>query len=93
MCVRRGALGRLVAEPLARQLAQHEGEFLGGEMRDNFGARLSLGRLSPQGAMMMWDSPAIGVALPRNKRGRGVTLSAESLPGAKKSSFLHAERS
>lgn len=55
-------------------------EFLGGEMRDNFGARLSLGRLSPQGAMMMWDSPAIGVALPRNKRGRGVTLSAESLP-------------
>ncbi len=55
-------------------------EFLGGEMRDNFGARLSLGRLSPQGAMMMWDSPAIGVALPRNRRGRGVTLSAESLP-------------
>lgn len=55
-------------------------EFLGGEMRDNFGARLSLGRLSPQGAMMMWDSPAIGVALPRNKRGRGVTLSGESLP-------------
>src|SRR3546814_11108779 len=30
--------------------------------------------------MMMWDSPAIGVALPRNKRGRGVTLSADSLP-------------
>jgi hypothetical protein len=30
--------------------------------------------------MMMCDSPAIGVALPRNKRGRGVTLSAESLP-------------
>lgn len=55
-------------------------EFLGGEMRDNFGARLSLGRLSPQGAMMMWDSPAIGVALPRNKRGRGVTLNAESVP-------------
>ena len=55
-------------------------EFLGGEMRDNFGARLSLGRLSPQGAIMMWDSPAVGVALPRNKRGRGVTLNAESLP-------------
>ncbi|HQE47549.1 MAG TPA: FtsK/SpoIIIE domain-containing protein [Rhodoglobus sp.] len=55
-------------------------EFLGGEMRDNFGARLSLGRLSPQGAMMMWDSPAIGVAIPRNRRGRGVTLNADSLP-------------
>lgn len=57
-----------------------DAEFLGGEMRDNFGARLSLGRLSPQGAMMMWDSPAIGVAIPRNKRGRGVTLNSESLP-------------
>lgn len=57
-----------------------DAEFLGGEMRDNFGARLSLGRLSPQGAMMMWDSPAIGVAIPRNKRGRGVTLNADSLP-------------
>lgn len=33
-------------------------EFLGGEMRDNFGARLSLGRLSPQGAMMMWAAGA-----------------------------------
>lgn len=55
-------------------------EFLGGEMRDNFGARVSFGRLSPQGANMMWDSFAIGVAIPRNKRGRGVTLSAESVP-------------
>lgn len=55
-------------------------EFLGGEMRDNFGARVSFGRLSPQGANMMWDSFAIGVAIPRNKRGRGVTLNAESSP-------------
>ena len=54
--------------------------FLGGEMRDNFGARLSLGRLSPQGANMMWDSFGIGVAVPRNKRGRGVTLNDESNP-------------
>lgn len=55
-------------------------EFLGGEMRDNFGARVSFGRLSPQGANMMWDSFAVGVAIPRNKRGRGVTLSGESVP-------------
>lgn len=55
-------------------------EFLGGEMRDNFGARVSFGRLSPQGANMMWDSFAVGVAIPRNKRGRGVTLNSESLP-------------
>lgn len=57
-----------------------DAEFLTGEMRDNFGARLSLSRLSPQGAIMMWDSPAIGVALPRNKPGRGVTLNASSNP-------------
>lgn len=55
-------------------------EFLGGEMRDNFGARVSFGRLSPQGANMMWDSFAIGVAIPRNKRGRGVTLNSQSTP-------------
>lgn len=54
--------------------------FLGGEMRDNFGARLSLGRLSPQGAMMMWDSAAVGVAIPRNQRGRGVALDDDSNP-------------
>jgi S-DNA-T family DNA segregation ATPase FtsK/SpoIIIE len=55
-------------------------EFLGGEMRDNFGARVSFGRLSPQGANMMWDSFAVGVAIPRNKRGRGVTLNSQSNP-------------
>ncbi len=55
-------------------------DFLGGEMRDNFGARLSLGRLSPQGANMMWDSFAVGVAIPRNQRGRGVALNGESVP-------------
>lgn len=57
-----------------------DADFLGGEMRDNFGARLSLGRLSPQGANMMWDSFAVGVAIPRNQRGRGVALDAESNP-------------
>lgn len=57
-----------------------DAEFLGGEMRDNFGARFSLGRLSPQGANMMWDSFTIGVAMPRNVRGRGVTLDEHSNP-------------
>lgn len=47
-----------------------DAEFLGGEMRDNFRARLSLGRLSPQGAQMMWEAPFIGVAVPA-VRGRG----------------------
>lgn len=49
--------------------------FLTGEMRDNFAARISLGPLSPQGAMMMWEAPHIGVAVPRIA-GRGTALDA-----------------
>lgn len=41
-----------------------------GEMRDNFGQRISMGRLSPQGAMMMWENPSTGVTLPRSCIGR-----------------------
>lgn len=42
----------------------------GGEMRDNLGQRVSMGRLSPQGAVMMWENPATGVSLPRFCIGR-----------------------
>jgi S-DNA-T family DNA segregation ATPase FtsK/SpoIIIE len=49
-------------------------------MRDNFGARVSTGRLSPQGAMMMWDSAAIGVSIPRTARGRAICLNNHSRP-------------
>lgn len=48
--------------------------FGGGEMRDNFRMRISMGRLSPQGAMMMWDSPTIGTTIPRGCRGRATTI-------------------
>jgi len=54
-----------------------DAEFLGGEMRDNFRARLSLGRLSPQGAQMMWEAPFIGVAVPA-VRGRGTAAAGPS---------------
>ena len=57
-------------------------EFIGGEMRDNFGARVAMGRLSPQGAMMMWDSAAIGTAVPRHIKGRGTALNASGVPVA-----------
>ncbi|GAA1746001.1 FtsK/SpoIIIE domain-containing protein [Microbacterium paludicola] len=73
-------LARSAKIHLVLGLQRPDVEFVGGEMRDNFGARYSLGRLSPQGANMMWDSFAVGVAIPRNKQGRGVTLNAESLP-------------
>lgn len=54
--------------------------FLTGEMRDNFGQRISFGRLSPQGAMMMWDSVVTGVSLPRGKPGRAIAMNEASVP-------------
>lgn len=57
-----------------------DAEFLGGEMRDNFATRMSLGRLSPQGAMMMWEAAYIGVAVPRGKPGRGTAVDDNDSP-------------
>ena len=51
-----------------------------GDMRDNFSMRISMGRLSPQGALMMWQSPAIGTSVPRGCRGRGTTVSDNHKP-------------
>ena len=48
--------------------------------RDNFGQRISLGRLSPQGAMMMWENPAIGVSLPRSCTGRAIATHEDARP-------------
>lgn len=48
-------------------------ELLGsGEMRDNLGFRVSMGRLSPKGAEMMWENQSIVVSLPRGCRGRAM---------------------
>lgn len=51
-----------------------DSEYLGGETRDNFRARISMGRLSPQGATMMWQDPVTGTTIPRGCRGRGTTI-------------------
>ena len=52
----------------------------GGEMRDNLGHRVSMGRLSPQGAMMMWENPAVGVSLPRGCIGRATATHDDGRP-------------
>ena len=57
-----------------------DAEFLGGEMRDNFGQRMSMGRLSPQGAMMMWENPSVGVSLPRACTGRATATHEDGRP-------------
>ena len=40
-------------------------EFLTGEMRDNMRARVAMGKLSPDGSKMMFDSYSAGVAVPQ----------------------------
>lgn len=52
--------------------------FDGGDMRDNFRARISMGRLSPQGAMMMWQDPSTSTTVPRACRGRATTINDEN---------------
>lgn len=54
--------------------------FGSGEMRDNLGQRASLGRLSPNGAQMMWENAGIGVAIPRGLVGRATTTNDDGVP-------------
>jgi S-DNA-T family DNA segregation ATPase FtsK/SpoIIIE len=51
-----------------------------GEMRDNLGQRMSLGRLSPNGALMMWEDASVGVSIPRGLVGRGTTTGVDGHP-------------
>ena len=52
----------------------------GGEVRSNFGQRISVGRLDPQGAMMMWANPSTGTTIPRGVRQRSITTNADGQP-------------
>ncbi len=48
--------------------------------RDNFSARAATGRLSPDGAAMMFDSQHVGVTIPMNVRGRGTMIGLDDRP-------------
>lgn len=73
---------------LARKVRMHaiiglqrpDAEFLTGDMRDNFGFRASFGRLSPDGAQMMWQSYTTGVTVPVNAKGRGIAYNDHGTP-------------
>lgn len=54
--------------------------FLAGETRDNFSARAATGRLSPDGAEMMFDTVHVGVNIPLNVRGRGTIIGVDDQP-------------
>src|SRR5690606_38769154 len=55
-------------------------EFLTGEMRENFRKKISMGRLSPQLAMMVWQSPVVGATVPELVRGRATTVNDDGVP-------------
>lgn len=66
--------GRSAGIHLVMGTQRPDADFMTGSMRDNFDSRLALGRLSPQGAQMMWESPYLGVSVPRSIRGRGTGI-------------------
>lgn len=70
-------MGRTARIHLLMGTQRPDAEFMTGSMRDNFDSRASLGRLSPQGAEMMWESRVLGTTVPRGVRGRGTGLSAD----------------
>lgn len=75
-----GSLARTAKIHLVFGLQRPDAEFIGGELRDNFGARISLGQLqSSQGSLMMWNNPAIGVQVPKIP-GRAISL-VDGAPG------------
>lgn len=66
--------GRTARVHLLFATQRPDAEYFGGDMRDNFRMRISMGRLSPQGAMMMWHDPSTGTTIPRGCRGRATTI-------------------
>lgn len=79
-------LGRSAKIHVVVGLQRPDAAIMGGEMRDNFGARISLGKLqSKEASMMMWDDPAIGVAVPAIK-GRAIAV-IDGAPGMVQATF------
>lgn len=72
--------GRTARIHLVVALQRPDADILSGEARDNFTQRISVGRLSPQGAQMMWGNPVTGVTLPLGRRGRAIGVSRAGVP-------------
>ncbi|MBD4563918.1 cell division protein FtsK, partial [Xanthomonas citri pv. citri] len=69
-----GRLARMAKMHLVFGMQRPDTTIIDGELRDNFGARISLGRLkSAAGSVMMWDNHAIGCQVPPIP-GRAVSL-------------------
>jgi len=73
-------LGRTGRVHLLFATQRPDAEYFGGDFRDNFRMRVSVGRLSPQGAAMMWQDPTIGTTVPRLCPGRATTINDDNRP-------------
>ncbi len=73
-------LGRTADVHLILGTQRPDASWLGGDVRDQFGARASMGRISPDGAKMMWDSYHVGTTVPRRKPGRGTIIGPDDAP-------------
>lgn len=74
------SLGRSAKVNIVLGTQRPDAAWLGGDVRDQFMARASLGRLSRDGAQMLWGSPSIGVSVPRGKAGRGTSVGVDGSP-------------
>lgn len=74
------SLGRSAGVHLMMGTQRPDAEWLGGDVRDQFGARMSMGRLSGEAARMMWGAHHIGVSVPLLTPGRGTSVDAAGRP-------------
>ena len=74
------SLGRKMRIHIVNGLQRPDADFLTGDMRDNFAFRVSWGRLSAEGAKMMWNNYTTGTTIPTNARGRGVAYNKQGQP-------------
>jgi len=73
-------LGRTSRFHCVAALQRADADFLKGEAKDNFTQRLSLGKLSPQAAMMIHNDANAGRTVPLGIRGRGTSLNSAGWP-------------
>lgn len=72
--------GRTARVHMVLAMQRPDASILTGEVRENFGQRMSMGPLSPQAAEMMWANQVTGVALPRGKTGRATSFNSAGVP-------------